>query len=76
MKVPLRYATRPGEVRAIQFRGNNEAECAEFASGSGSIVISVGGDFKCPLDGYIVKFENGDVVAMTETAFLHLFEIS
>jgi hypothetical protein len=66
MKVPLRYATRPGEVRAIQFRGNNEAECADFS----------GRDFKCPLDGYLVKFENGDVVAMAETAFLHLFEIS
>jgi hypothetical protein len=52
-------------VKAIQFRGTNEAACAEFA----------GKDFKCPLDGYLVKFENGDVVAIPESAFLNLFVI-
>lgn len=65
MKLPLRYDTRRQSVKAIQYRGNNEAACAELA----------GRDFKCPLDGYLVKFDNGDVVAMPETAFLHIFQI-
>jgi hypothetical protein len=67
MTVPLRYITRQHTVvKALQCTVNNHDECAAFA----------GEDYKCPLDGYLVKFENGDVVAMPETAFLHLFEIA
>lgn len=66
MKVPLRYDTRRRTVQAIQFKGTNEAECAEFA----------GKDFKCPFDGYLVKFGSGVVVAIPEETFNDIFQIA
>lgn len=65
MKVPLRYSTRRRTVQAIQFKGNNHAECVEFA-----------GEFKSPIGGYLVKFGSGVVVTLPEETFNDIFEIA
>lgn len=78
----IRWRKRPVEVEAVQFRGDNDAECLAFCPAARHpphseltiIIPTAEGDRLCAIGGWIIREASGGFGLCTDAIFRRTYQ--